>query len=237
MSEGSSLARDGSKGSLWGESRVRLHQALATQSELFADLYRRAVDALSEAPLSHGALVVAAHCIRDLVNGLPDVLDGVGEVPPHVALSEPAKDLAAAWEAHPTSLGPVHNSVMRDDRDSDEIALMAVPTELVEAARLVAVASLTATDNSRRRRSALVLGRAELRVDPSVRVFQQSVSVLEQVRHPQRGREIDVDKVRTDVLQALPVIEAALEARLGSFFETVEDLMDVLNSANDRSGT
>lgn len=229
-------SRGASGGELWDARRRRLQAALATQSDLFGDLYRRAIDALSERPLSHGALVVAAHCIRDLVNGLPDVLTDVGEVPIYVEQSEPAKRLAAAWMGDPTGLGPVHTSVLLPDRDPDQVAVLTVPAELVEAARLVAVASLTATDNARRRRSALVLGRIETRTDPSVRIFQKSVSAFEQVRHPQRGREIDLGKVIGQVHEALPVIEAALEARLGSFFETVEDLMDVLAAANQRTG-
>ncbi len=80
-----------------------------------------------------------------------------------------------------------------------------------------------------------MLGRMEVRQDPTVRVFQESVTVFEQVRHPQRGREVDLEKVVSQVDEALEVIERALETRLGSFFQTVEDLMDVLAAANERT--
>lgn len=221
---------------LWDTRRWRLFEALARQSELFADLYRRAIDALSERPLTHGALVVAAHCIRDLVNGLPDVITDAGEVPAHVPLSRPAHQLASVWQSHPDRLGPVENPVTAAvTRDGDVEPIMTAPVALVEAARQVAEASLTVTENSRRRRSALVLGRMELRLHPTVRIFQESVNVFEQLRHPQRGREVNLDAVLDRVDDALVVIESALEARLGSFFESVEELMDVLAAANERT--
>jgi hypothetical protein len=34
----------------------------------------------------------------------------------------------------------------------------------------------------------------------------------------------------------LEIIEGALEGRMGNFFATVEDLMDLLDAANERDG-
>jgi hypothetical protein len=232
-------ARRGSSGvtgDLWDTRRWRLFDALAQQSELFADLYRRAVDALNERPLRHGALVVAAHCIRDLVNGLPDVITDAGEVPAHMPLSQPAQELASTWSAYPIELGPIDTPISAGPATQGAVEpLMTVPVALVEAARQVAHASRAATENARRRRSALVLGRMEATLDPTVRIFQESVTVFEKVRHPRRGREVDIEDVVPRVREALVVIETALEARLGSFFQTVEDLMDVLTAANERT--
>jgi hypothetical protein len=223
---------------LWDARRWRLFEALAQQSELFADLYRRAIDALNERPLTHGALVVAAHCIRDLVNGLPDVITDAGEVPAHVPLSKPAHHLASVWGSHPELLGSVNSPVAAGVAKEGEVdPLMTVPAELVEAARRVAEASGAVTQNSRRRRSALVLGRMEVTLHPTVRLFQESVDVFEQIRHPQRGREVNPDAVTARVDGALVAIESTLEARLGSFFESVEELMDVLSAANERTET
>jgi len=239
VAEASNLSqpvRGGVTGNLWDPRRWRLFDALAQQSELFADLYRRAIDALNERPLRHGAVVVAAHCIRDLVNGLPDALTDAGEVPTHMPVSEPAHALASTWLAYPSQLGPIDTPTVSGPAGPDALeSLITVPAAVVEAARKVGHASRVGSDNARRRRSALVLGRMEVRQDPTVRVFQQSVTVFEQVRHPERGREVDLEKVVSQVDGALEVIERALEARLGSFFQTVEDLMDVLAAANEQT--
>ena len=114
------------------------------------------------------------------------------------------------------------------------LPVMSVPVSLMESARKVVLSAITASENAQRRRSALVLGRSEAALDSTVRVFQDSVAIFEQARHPQRGREIDVAAVLARTTQALEVIENALEARLGSFFGTVEGLMDIINAANER---
>jgi hypothetical protein len=67
-------AGPGVGGGRWTDRRRRLQAALGQRDELFADLYGRAIDALSERPVTRGSLVIAGHCIRDVVNGLPDVL-------------------------------------------------------------------------------------------------------------------------------------------------------------------
>jgi hypothetical protein len=222
-------------GEVWDERRWRLFDAIARQrgGALYADLYKRSVDALNEG--TQGGLVVAGHCIRDMVNGLPDVITDAGEVPHHKDVSKPAADLATTWNSYPTELGPVGTPVSAAPPTDGATPRVTVPAALVEAARKVAETSLTATENARRRRSALVLGRLEARQDATVRLFHDSVMEFERLRHPQRGREIDVPDALVRARRALLVIEATLEARLGQFFETVEDLMDVINAANERT--
>ncbi|GAA1629694.1 hypothetical protein GCM10009744_17130 [Kribbella alba] len=222
-------------GDLWDERRWRLLEALERQSELFAGLYRRAITALNERPLTPDAIVVAGHCIRDLANGLPDVIGDAGEIPAYVDMSAPTQLLAAVWDNNQDHLGPLHTPIPTGAPPDGPERVMAVPTALVEAARKVAAASRTATENNRRRRSALALGRQEPRPDATVKLFDKSVRAFEIVRHPGRGREIDLDAAIARIDQALPVIEATLEARVGRFFESVEDLMDVISAANKRT--
>jgi hypothetical protein len=227
-------------GGMWTDRRRRLQAALNQRDELFADLYRRALDALSERPLTRGSLVIAGHCIRDLINGLPDVLPDV-EVPPYSDMTKPTRELSDVWAAHEDMLGPAdpRDRVTLDAEDSElsPDARMTVPTVVVRAAARVVVATRNSAKNSHHRHSALVLGRVDLGADPTVKVFRDSARVFEQLRHPQRGREVSVtDDTVTRVRRALEVIEGALEARMGSFFATVEDLLDVLEAANKRDG-
>ncbi|CAI9413322.1 hypothetical protein HIDPHFAB_01991 [Nocardioides sp. T2.26MG-1] len=88
--------------------------------------------------------------------------------------------------------------------------------------------------NARRRHSALVLGRVETREDATVNLFRDSLRDIERVRHPGRGREVDMDDLRTRFPRALQVVEGVLQSRLTNFFETVDDLSDLLDAANER---
>jgi hypothetical protein len=230
-------SRPGEAAAWWTDRRRRLQFALAQRDELFADLYRRAIDALGEQPVTQGSLVIAGHCIRDLVNGLPDVLTDVDAVPAYSDMSKPTRELSDAWAAHEDILGPADPEEGVPDDDPPPDARMTVPTVVVRTVRKVVIATRAGATNSRRRHSALVLGRVELGQDPTVMLFRDSVRVFERLRHPQRGREIEVtDDTMSRVMRSLEIIEGALEARMGSFFATVEDLLDVIEAANERDG-
>ncbi|MGE3376921.1 MAG: hypothetical protein AB7I40_01505 [Nocardioides sp.] len=209
---------------------------MAQRDELFADLYGRAIDALGEQPLRRGSLVIAGHCIRDLVNGLPDVLTDVESVPAYSDMTTPSRDLSDAWAKHEDILGSgdLEESSPAGDGPAPDVRVT-VPSVIMRAARRVVAASRAADLNARRRHSALVLGRVEVRQDPTVKVFRESVAVFERLRHPQRGREVIIaEDTLPRLLRSLEIIEGALEGRMGSFFATVEDLMDVLGAANER---
>lgn len=209
--------------------------ALRRRSELFADLYRRAVDALSEEPVTHGAFVVAAHCIRDLVNALPDVLDDIDAIPARSDTSNPAQLLVQEWQVHQDVVGPLEKVIpVPGAVDGEAAPHMTVPVSIVEAARRVALATHAGSMNARRRHSALVLGRVEIREDATVNLFRDSLRDIERVRHPGRGREVDMDDLRARFSVALQVVEGVLHSRLTNFFETVDDLRDLLDAANER---
>lgn len=175
----------GGDNSLWNGRRRRLQAAIACVDELYADLYRRAIDALSEQKLTPGAVVVAGHCIRNLVNGLPDALADVEAVPAYSDLAEPARQLASVWTEHQDVLGSaaVEDPASNEEESSSD-GRATVPKVVIVAARKVVVASIAARGNSRRRHSALVLGRVEAGQDPTVKLFSESVRAFEKVRHP-----------------------------------------------------
>ena len=62
------------RGVLWDTRRTDLHELLAGRDALCGELYRRAVDALSERPLRPAAMVIACHCLREFANRLPRAL-------------------------------------------------------------------------------------------------------------------------------------------------------------------
>lgn len=182
--------------------------------------------------------MIAGHCIRDVVNGLPDVLTDVEAVPAYIDVGKPTRALSKVWASHEDILGPADpEGADPQDPDPPPDGRVTVPTVVIHAVRRVVIATRAGATNSRRRHSALVLGRVELGHDPTVKLFRDSVRVFERLRHPQRGREISVtDDTVPKALAALEVIEGALEGRMGSFFATVEDLLDVIEAANERDG-
>ncbi|MGW4152598.1 hypothetical protein ACWEDF_05525 [Micromonospora chersina] len=163
------------------------------------------------------------------------MLADVDGLPAYNDMTTPTRALSEVWAQHEDLLGSVDAGAEAPSA-TDLNERVTVPTALVQAARRVVRASRAAADNAVRRHSALVLGRVETRQDATVKLFRDSVSVFERLRHPSRGREIAVGDNLGKVVQALEVIEGALAGRMGRFFETVEDLMDLLEAANKRDG-
>lgn len=117
--------------------------------------------------------------------------------------------------------------------DASQPSLVSVPTDLLDAARLVVLAHQTGTSNNDLRHGALVLGRLD-GSDVAVRIFKRSVTFFIEYTHLSGlllGRELPVDEV---LQRHLAVIEEALRARLGRFFTTAESIMADLDIANRR---
>jgi hypothetical protein len=225
-------------GSLWTYERRELQDAIGRTSRLYADLYGRAIDALSEQTITPGALVIAGHCIRDLVNGLSEAVAADGLIPKYEDIVKHTKALSGEWQKYRDVLDPITAFEGGHDESASD-ALTPVPRSLILAARDVVLASRKGTANARRRYAALILGRIEGddEKDPTVTLFKKSVDEFEKRRHPGRDREVSVeDGSVAQLLQSLERIENVMEGRLGFFSEALEDVMDVLDVANRREG-
>jgi hypothetical protein len=222
-------------GSVWTDRRRGLQAAIAEVSGLYAELYGRAVDALSEPNITVAALVVAGHCIRDVVTGLSDKVAELGQIPPQASLKEPARGLADVWDEHLDQLSAISGA---NDGSSPNPAAgdsVMVPRALVVAARAVAAASRKGNLNMRQRCSLLVMGHIDGVDDPTVGLFFASFDLFEKCRHPSRTREVIVDGDKLAKLEeALQTIESGLEGSVGSFFDALDDIQDVLRAANER---
>lgn len=208
-------------GGIWTARRNQLHAALKLRGdETVADLYRRAVDALGEDPLSTGALVVGSHCIREFVNRLPRVL---GELQVESSRSDGgAQELLARaladYDADPTSDATAH---------------------VVDAARGLIDTRREASERAAQMRAALVLGPTEAGGGrPTLTAVKRAVDWFEKYRHPQNK---DLSRWPTSsmdsVIQHLEVIEQALYGRLGRFFDVYAELRDLLEAANAKVGS
>lgn len=222
-------------GSLWTGRRRGLQAAIAEVSGLYADLYGHAIDALSEQEVTAAALVVAGHCIRDVVLGLSDMAAEVGQIPPQTPLTEPARGLADVWEQHRGQLSAIFAADAESSSDPAATSSVTVPRALVVAASEVVAASQRGNLTVRQRCSILVMGHVDGTNDPTVRLFFDSFDRFEKCRHPGRTREVIVDDEKLAKLEeALQTIESGLEGSVGSFFEALEDVEDILQAANER---
>lgn len=233
-SQYSSSSRD-QVGSLWTDRRRSLQAAIAEVSGLYADLYGRAIDALSEQNVTAAALVVAGHCIRDVVLGLSDMAAEIGQIPPQTSLTKPARGLADVWDEHLVQLSEISGANAESSSVPAAADSVTVPRALVVAASEVVAASRTGNLTVRQRCSILVMGHIEGVNDPTVRLFFDSFDLFEKCRHPSRTREVIVDEEKLAKLEeALQTIDSGLEGTVGSFFDALEDVDDVLQAANKR---
>lgn len=209
---------------IWDERRRALQRVLEKQDSVCAELYGRAVDALGEEPLRSGALVIASHCLRELVNRLGRLL-GDSMTGRGLGLTRAVEGMATVWARHGGSLA--HAS------ETGEAAGQGELFELIGAIGKVLDAFNAGRASVRTLRSVLAVGNPTELDNPTVRTFKQSTDAFERFRHPQGSTE-GWPKDAGPLLPPLRVIEDAIEGRIGSFFEVAHDVRALLARANKR---
>lgn len=198
------------------------------------DLYEHAVSALSGEPQEMVNLIVASHCLRELVNPLPDVLGDVDGLPERSNVESPTQDLRDVWERHRDTLGDANApNVPSTGVIAGEVPKVSVPLEVRESARRVVAAHRAGSSNNRARASALVLGHLTGGRDPSVRLFLGAMDFFMRFVHLDRSRSRAMPDP-LEVLRNLDIIEAAMASRLRDFFTVKEEILDMVASANRR---
>lgn len=221
-------------GSLWTVERQDLARALQDVDATIGEFYRQAIESLSFRPRRLTDVALAGHCVRELVAALPNALADVDGLPDRVNESKVVRALAEEWARHPDVVGEADVPLRSGARgDGSPPSLVSVPTDLLDAARLVVLAHQAGRKNNDLRHGALVLGRLD-GSDVAVRIFKRSVTFFIEYTHLSGlllGRELPDDEV---LQRHLAVIEDALRARLGRFFTTAETIMADLDIANRR---
>lgn len=225
------------RGGIWNARRLDLNTVLAARDATVGDLYRRAVDALGERPLTPGALVVASHCIRELANRLPRVLGEV-EIPEYRSDRPAIAALEAALAEAGLSTGSENDAASDEPDDAAaRSGLVPVPETVLVAALDVIEAHRSGSSRAHEMRSALVLGAGQAGGSAStVRLVKAAVNAFERFRHP-LGDDLSswVDRCPDYYVGHLEVIEQALHGRLGRFFDVVADLRAVLDETNEQA--
>jgi len=95
------------------------------------------------------------------------------------------------------------------------------------------VATNAATGNAKLRYSAVALGRLEGGHDPTLRIWQDAIAFFLRYAHLDKARQSPMPS-KEEFLAKLGDVETILAARLGQFFDTAEELIDLTTLANRR---
>jgi hypothetical protein len=212
--------------------RKELSGQLHRLSPTIACLYDRTLATLAEHPVTLDQLLIVCHCMREIVNNLPEAFGDVEDLPAWSDVSAPQAELVKVWNRH---MGPASEYVppASSGDDGSSPSLVAVDVELAIAVNAVVQASEAGNGNARKRHSAVVLGRIESGPDATVRIYQRAVQYFTSHAHlnkndPEKLPNID------ELLDHLGTVEAALRARLSNFFDTAGDLAVLQAAANRR---
>jgi hypothetical protein len=216
---------------VYNAARKELSEQLHRLDPVTACLYDRVLATLADHPVTVDRLLIICHCLREMVNNLPEAFGDVEDLPAWSDMSAPAADLVRTWNEH---MGPASEYVRPQFRSDDPTSaplLVSVNADLIIAANGVVQASELASGNARKRHSAVVLGRIETGTDATVATYQGAVKFFTSRAHLNK---IDPSKLpSTDkLLSEFAIIEAALRGRLANFFDIASELASLQAAAN-----
>lgn len=205
---------------LWTDARQEIFALLHEKDPDAAELYRAAVAALVD-PLTRPALMIAGHCVRELIKVLPVIL-GYPTIE-HADASRAARELYQQWTTSGLPLSP------------DEVIETAAVSldDVLAAAREVANAGAEGRQNSLELTALIVTGLASEAGTASVRHVHNSI---ERFRGWAHARDYTKPErklpERSRVLAELEVIEEALLNRLGNMADRAKSVREILAVAN-----
>lgn len=224
----------------WNQDRVALHGLIEElPSPTLADLYRRAILLMNE-PAEQSdekaRLALVGHCFRELMNRLPDALKDVAGFPASKREEEDKarNDLVAAYEAFRGK--PIDQPAVGAPNDPEQVEVVAVPRDLVDAVGKFVAIREEGTRNVRDRDSVAVLGSIDP-LNPALKPWRDARKFFMSCTHLdlQYGVETEARTLpsREEILAWVETVEASLRVRLGAFFDNYEELGDLIAKANE----
>ncbi|MGW5354744.1 hypothetical protein ACWERV_30060 [Streptomyces sp. NPDC004031] len=207
-----------------------------------AELYRLSVSLLATAASNKGALVLLAHAVREIVNNLAHQL-GVAEgfsFPPSVDTATPMGALTKLWtdegpssgnsskshRAHSTTeLSEGHDETIR------ETSSLRITKGIYQAIEMAIAAHSSATGNARQRQAFIAIGTATPPHDPTATLFGTTYDFFMGYAHLDRANGHDLP-TEHHLQNQFANFEAVVSARLGGFFEIIDELTEIINVAN-----
>lgn len=216
--------------SYWTHDRAELHQRLRDVSPRLAGMYRRCfrlLDETADEPDEELArLASAAHCMREVMNRLADVLPDAPAraVTPTISSRELAVQLAAATSDQPSLFTPQEGE-----------SVVAIPRHVVGLiGELIGVARQeTATT---RERDALIITKSSNSGAPVIDQWVSARNFFVRIAHiggfVTRGRETKSPPSDAEILGHIEIVENALRSRLVGFFEARREISELLREIN-----
>jgi hypothetical protein len=220
----------------WTDSRRDLHRLLCDVHPTIGALYRFAVDIGAEPPRLGEARTREAmmgHCMREMMNNLPEALNDVAELPLRGQNSASATNrLVKAYEAADIRV--------ESETVTQRGALVTVPGDLVDAVRGFVADQGVGARRRRLRDAASVLGRLDEN-DPALQPWSAARDFFMSLTHLDSGpassaKANEPKSTDTEICRHMEVVEASLAVRLGDFFDNLHSIEDLAEEANRRVG-
>jgi hypothetical protein len=225
---------------LFNPERQALNDQLLDVSPRLAGLYRRLIRLVDEDPQADESLARASlvgHCVRELMNRLPDVLADVPDMldPVSPKTSQLLRQLQVLSEKHSDVLAKVTDLTNGDSGEG--IELIPIPRPLYESLRRIIHAAEQETGRAQER-DAVVVARARTASGPAYERWRAARKFFMDFTHLDNHVGQDDRAIPTDeqILEHLEAIEATLAIRLTKFFDNRRLLDDFLAEANRPAG-
>jgi hypothetical protein len=224
---------------LYNSERQALNDQLRDLSPRLAGLYRRLIRLVDEDPGSDERLARASligHCVRELINRLPDILADVPDMLDAVSpkSSELTQRLPGLAERHADVLAKVADPTSEGGGQS--IELIPVPRPLFEA--MQRITDITARETARAlERDAVVVARARTASGPAYERWRAARKFFMDFTHLDNhvGEDERALPANERILGHLGAIEATLSSRLTKFFDNRRVLDVFLAEANQET--
>lgn len=222
MSENSPVSNE----RIWTQDRLKVCDKLRQlHNDSPAQLYTRIDDLLkvyfSSSPTGRVDLALIGHCVRELMNGLSEYLDGTNAAGNNRAAEQSAIDR-------------IRQVLFDNYGDSSSIAeaaeVVPISSELANALGQFMDAAREGSNSNKKRASLMVLGCVD-EGNPALIPWFDVHSYFYKYVHINRGGSIELPD-RDEVNRELSYLDNALSSRLGLFFDTKSKLVKILNNAN-----
>jgi len=222
---------------LWNQDRQALHKLIEQVDPALAGLYRQAILLMDSSPIpgdEKARLSLVSHCVRELMNNLPDALGDVKDFPASRGGDEnrARAGLIAAFDEFEGMPAEQPGETADPSGQPNKVT---VPADLLDAAvNLVGVFK----DGETRgvlRDSAAVLGYID-RYHPALKPWRAARDFFMSFAHLDRlkaagsgGRELPTDE---QIMTQIAIIEASMRVRLGAFFDSLNEVRALADQAN-----
>ncbi|MEW1812432.1 hypothetical protein AB0284_17210 [Pseudarthrobacter phenanthrenivorans] len=221
---------------LYGVERKALYEKLHLTSPRLAGVYRRLIRLLEEPPDESERLVRASligHCVRELINRLPDVLADVPDMiaPVSPKSSDLVQKLPNLFERHADLM--VSGTIESIADEPQAIQMVPLPRPLFDMLQRITDASARETARSLER-DAIAVARAKSASGPTYDRWRVARKFFMDFTHLDNHVGQDERPIPSEeqILDHLRVIETAVSTRLNAFFDNRHLLDEFLAEAN-----